>query len=218
MYIQKMNSLKTLLYKYILNMSNIHNIRQSHFGLCTGYLDERTGLFIEFNQSSKDVCCLNTCKPLINKCVELCKNSEDKDCYDLCDNIRTSCKHNCDFTSKYVNTVDPIYMGTLKYGCGDNIYKTIDSECVTKNKEKIIDICESHCLPTSQMDCTENCKYSFDLITNKQKDPLYFAYEKSDDIVKSGDMVGEKVTIHVSIILVMILIFCIVVIYKYIKK
>ena len=97
-------------------------------------------------------------------------------CYKKCGNIREICQDNCLLNNKSeiwgVN--NPIYKGTKDFGCGDGIYKSLDLECILSNKENIIKVCNNNCVSTETLDCTNHCNYSYNIISDKNTNPLNF--------------------------------------------
>ena len=159
--------------------SSIYNLHEGPFGLCSSFWDEKSGQF----KSADDVqlldCCLRTCKPLVDECVEQCPKATPSHqrglCYETCNDIKESCDNNCQLSYNFwgVNN-NPIYKGVKDLGCGDGIYTRLDNKCIVENKDKIIDICEKNCIPEQRLDCTMHCAYSYNMIVNKKDNPLYF--------------------------------------------
>lgn len=143
------------------------------FGLCSGYWDEKSRTFKGTNETEKADCCLRTCKPFINECVKQCPNSEPKNrksCYKSCDDIKEICEDNCQLSNNMWGVNNPIYKGTEQSGCGNGVYTTLNKKCILDNKEKIIKICEDNC----SVNCKNHCIYSYNLISNKNSNPLSF--------------------------------------------
>ena len=157
-------------------MSFADNLRTGPFVLCDGYLDEKSNIFHKANNSEKGYCCLQTCKPFIEKCEKKCeKTSHEKTCHEKCDNIKKLCEDNCKLGSLEIwGLNNPIYKGTNEYGCGTvgSFENPSKQKCLLQNKSKIIQVCRQNCLPTSDINCDDHCKYSFDLIYNKNTNPL----------------------------------------------
>ena len=157
-------------------MSFTDNLRTGPFALCDGYLDEKSNIFYKANNSEKGYCCLQTCKPFIEKCEKNCQESSfKKTCRKKCDNIKKLCEDNCKLGSLEIWGLDnPIYKGTNEYGCGTvgSFENPSEQKCLIQNKSKIIQVCRRNCLPTSDINCDDHCKYSFDLIYDKNTNPL----------------------------------------------
>lgn len=140
------------------------------FGLCTGYWDEKNQMYQHADITEMAKCCLNTCSPTIEQCRKDCltiKNPTYKYlCYDSCDrDIQNSCVNNCILINNIYGT--PIMKNVLKdFGCGDGIYKQVDKDCATKNKDAIIKQCTSDCIPTRNIDCSKYCNFSYDYLVD----------------------------------------------------
>ena len=113
-------------------------------------------------------CCLNTCKPFIEECNNSCislKNNKQKNCQLTCVDIKNICKDNCMASSMWDKN-NPIFIATKMSNCG-SYYTNIDYKCLKKNKKSIIKNCKSNCIPTSIIDCSKYCNFSYDIL-NKQ--------------------------------------------------
>ena len=147
------------------------------FGLCSGYWDQKSNMLKKFDNVDRGHCCLNTCKPFVDECVKECPTITPKDrklCYKVCGDIREICEDNCLLSSDMWGINNPINKGTSEFGCGDGVYKKYDMDCLLKNKDDIIKYCQSHCLSSHDVDCKRHCDWSYNLITNKNSNPLYF--------------------------------------------
>jgi hypothetical protein len=215
-----MNSSKTLLCEYKLKMSLKYNSQSGPFGLCSGYWDEKSHLFRLADETEKSDCCLSTCKPLIDKCVELCPKAEAKhrnSCYKSCDDIKEACVSNCKLSSGVFGRSNPIFKGTEAAGCGNGVYKPIDKECAIKNKIKIMNICRNNCTPTSNVECTKHCQYSFDFNTDANTNPLSFTKPSKllkSPYIKSTHGEGNSVMYIVYALVIFGIIFGIYIIWK----
>jgi hypothetical protein len=159
-----------------------YTIPSGPFGLCSGYWDEKSDSFISSDITEVGNCCLRACKPFVDECVKSCPEAENKYrnlCYESCSDIREACEDNCELNNELWYIDNPIFIGTREVGCGDDLYKTIVKECAIKNKNKIINICKKNCTPNSYINCRQLCEYSFDMITDKKNNPLFFKQPQS---------------------------------------
>ena len=143
------------------------------FGLCSGYWDEKSQTFKGTNETERSDCCLRTCKPFIDECVKQCPNSKPnnrKSCYKSCDDIKEICEDTCQLSNNIWGVNNPIYKGTEQSGCGNGVYTPLNKKCILNNKKKILKICEDNC----SVNCKNQCIYSYNLISNKNSNPLSF--------------------------------------------
>ena len=178
------------------------------FGLCSSKFTN--GVFTEANATDMYKCCLRTCRPVVDECVRLCKltsNETKVNCYNTCDDISTSCDDNCKLSTDYYWGVDnDIYKGTVAFGCGDGYYTVINKECMKENKDGVINICTSSCLPTSTKNCEYHCQYSYNKLVNPQDNVLAFKKEVVVPVSRSGYIIGGY-----SRYIVFYILFCLVV-------
>lgn len=147
-----------------------HTLNTGPFSLCSKIWDSTSNTFKIANSVEKNKCCLQSCMSYIKKCYNLCPNSKNSnECQLKCDNIQKSCNDYCTLSTKGVWGVNnPIYEGIKKYNCGDGYYHHINNECVKKNKNNIISLCNKQCIPKIDVDCKKHCQYSYDYIINKK--------------------------------------------------
>lgn len=81
-----------------------YNLRTGPFGLCSGYWDDNDQVFRQTTQREEIKCCINSCKPFVKECRELCKKSSTpsilKTCKNTCDDIQNLCEENCKLSGK----------------------------------------------------------------------------------------------------------------------
>uniref|UniRef100_A0A6C0JS36 Uncharacterized protein n=1 Tax=viral metagenome TaxID=1070528 RepID=A0A6C0JS36_9ZZZZ len=161
-----------------MSLSNhTYNLRAGQFGLCSGYWDEKAQVFRRADETEQRDCCMKTCKPFVDTCANICPKAAPKYqklCYKTCDDIVTTCGDFCNLSSPVWGANNPIFKGTKEKECGDDIYNPLNIDCIKKNKDAIINICRHNCTPTSKLDCEEHCKYSYNIISDKKANPLYF--------------------------------------------
>ena len=61
-----------------------YNLHAGLFGLCSGYWDEQSDTFRASDDIEQEDCCLRTCRPFVNECVNECPNAIPKNrkfCY-----------------------------------------------------------------------------------------------------------------------------------------
>jgi hypothetical protein len=142
-----------------------NNLLSGPFGLCYGYWDETSQVFIKDNQTEQWKCCLRSCEPTKDKCVEICEESTSdhnkETCYKTCFDIKKECEDNCRLLSNLWGEDNPIFKGTTAYDCGDGFAHPIDKECLRKNKDGILKLCGVNCIPTSDIDCYDHCNHSY---------------------------------------------------------
>tara|TARA_B110000908_G_C10112037_1_gene383519 strand:- start:167 stop:823 length:657 start_codon:yes stop_codon:yes gene_type:complete len=156
-----------------------YNLRSGPFGLCSGYWDEEAQVFRRADQTEEGDCCLRTCKPFVDECVQSCPAGTTKEiresCIQTCGDIKEICEDNCQLSSNLWGERNPIYKGTNEYGCGNGSETPVKLDCMRKNKGIILKFCQKNCLPSHGVDCEEHCAYSYDMIVNKEDNPLYKA-------------------------------------------
>jgi hypothetical protein len=153
-----------------MSLANRHNLDSGPFGLCSGYWDKNAQIFRKADQTDIAVCCMKTCETFVDKCKELCPKAEEKYknlCYQTCDDIQKTCGDFCDLSSTVLGSDNPIFKGIKEKGCGDGLYKSVDKECVKKNKNDIIKICLNSCIDSEQLDCEKHCNYSYKIILDE---------------------------------------------------
>jgi hypothetical protein len=146
------------------------------FGLCSGKYDKETGKFVKDSQTNIAKCCMETCKPTVTTCYNLCNNAKKakklddflyNKCTSYCSEVITSCKDNCQLstTQGLWGPTDNIYKSINKYGCGKNFYDKLDINCIKKNYDNIINDCNHLCSPTRyDLSCTNHCQFSLNYI------------------------------------------------------
>jgi hypothetical protein len=159
-------------------------IEDDLFTLCSGKWDVKKNKFIKNNSTDKGKCCLETCVSNIEECGKICSSIDMSDvekyksCIEVCEvQLKNVCEDNCrliDTTNRGFN--NPIYIGTTDSRCGDGYFKKIDKDCLKKNKDNIIKVCNNNCNTTQDMDCQVHCNYSYDKLENPELDILYRKY------------------------------------------
>ncbi len=162
-----------------------YNLNPGPFGLCSKIWDEDSQTFKKANKTETGDCCLYTCKPTVDQCVKYCHESNNTSiCYKTCTNIKELCETNCQLSTELLGYKNPIFKGTDAFGCGNKFEQTIDKNCILKNKDNILKICQNNCLPTSDIDCYKHCEYSFNTLASKHINPLYFDEEPTQSILE----------------------------------
>jgi hypothetical protein len=180
--------------------------------LCGGdeEFNQKTNKFTPLNHLQKNICCLNTCGVTFRKCNEICKKLGNKRyCNNTCDDIAQLCRFGC----KNTKTIEDLALENS--GCGDTVYYPVDKDCVIKNKDKIIDYCNSLCIPSETVDCGDYCSGSINKIIDQF--PAFYGIETHLDQVDEYEKKSSGNKKYLILIVILILIFLFLAIQK-IKK
>lgn len=147
------------------------------FGLCSEIWDKKTNQYIRATDLEIFNCCMNTNLPLVEKCVQKCHmlgtKKLRKNCAMTCHDISKIIIDNCMLSSEFWDTdKNPIFKAAKNYGCGDGLFRYIDTKCMEKNKEDILKVCKRKCIPGIATDCDKNCDFSYNFLVDPDIAPL----------------------------------------------
>ena len=163
------------------------------FSLCKGYYVGNK--FHPNTETETMTCCLNTCKDIVQTCLNSCLvnyGPEGKTpnfkiytkCKNNCARMIMSCENTCALSSPGIwRGNSPILDCITSKGCGK--YPNYDKDCIKNNKDELIRCCNHNCLPSKEMSCTNHCKVKYDDLVGESVDPLLVLYDKSPDITSS---------------------------------
>lgn len=165
------------------------------FGLCSGVWDKRLKKYIKATDTEIGVCCMRTNEPLVKECTEKCPTLKTKklraNCAKTCSDITKLSQANCMLSGKFWEVdKNPIFIGSNQYGCGDELFKQIDKECMKKNKEDILRLCRKNCTPSPQIDCTKHCEYSWKFLVDPETMFLTHQVSKLNDHLSEKELDG----------------------------
>lgn len=165
-------------------MSRQYTLESGLFGLCSGVWNEQTHSYDKANDTDIIKCCLNSCRPIIKHCREICDENysnngktprENKHalCHMVCNDIIKACEQTCSQTSPGMwGPNNPFWKSTEKHGCGGQKKVGFDIECIKNKKTEIIKDCKNICFSGIEKDCADHCQFSYDNAVNPDINPL----------------------------------------------
>jgi hypothetical protein len=180
------------------------------FGLCAGIWDEKQNKYIPATDTEIGLCSLDVCVPFVKECRSVCKTFRNNDpkCVKICDEIATVCEYDTELSGDGIwDTRNPIYKATKDVGCGDGFYTDIDRDCMRDNKDEIISTCMHGCMPTSTLDCSQHCNFSYDALLNNRSNVLRENYENNKDFITLRKRIDYMKYMYILIGIICIIIF-----------
>lgn len=150
-------------------------------------------------------CCLDNCKPVVDLCYNKCNNSfptqnkprQYKLCNDVCDYIAQSCTETCKLESDMWQLGNPFETAVKETGC-------TTEKCLNENKYEILKKCRKNCYPSSNVDCTDYCAFSYDMLTT----PYYISNKQyAEHYNEQGTKKKYLIILFIIILLVCISLF-----------
>jgi hypothetical protein len=118
-------------------------------------------------------CCLDNYDNIDKICFEKCNlyysGDENKNCQDLCINLRNKWSESCENSKEYRGKLDPFTIEAINIKCWDKKNNIPDKDCIKLNKDLLISRCMQNCLPTGYTNCTDNCITSYNLVINPEE-------------------------------------------------
>jgi hypothetical protein len=174
---------------------------------CQGTWDEESKTFLMDDPMNVITCCLNSCKPNVEKCYELCKQGKRKDSCLKCKEILKSCESNCyEYPSETMETVKNI---VKEKGCGT--YPSINKDCMENAKDEIVEECLKTCYNSEKDDCSKSCKDFYTLLYNKD----IYNEKEGYGTLKTGVKSEGKPTFHDVFLITITILALIVFVYVY---
>lgn len=149
---------------------NYGSTENGPFGLCRGIWDPDSNKYNRATETQIAKCCLNTNFPTIQECYHQCSKFSSKPehtkCVEKCNRIAEISEANCQLSSSNWGTNNSLYKALEDFNCDGGYYRPVDIKCLEDNKEDILKKCRRICTQSSTMDCTQHCKFMYNIIRN----------------------------------------------------
>lgn len=139
---------------------------------CSVIYDKDKDILKISNSDQVYKCCLDNYDNIDRICFEKCNlnysGDKNKNCQDLCFNLRKKWVESCENSKEYRGKLDPFTIEAINMKCLDknNIQ---NKDCIKLNKDLLISRCMQNCLPTGYTNCTDNCITSYNLVINPEE-------------------------------------------------
>lgn len=138
------------------------------FSICQATWDVDRKKFYGMNKADELKCCFDRCDEPIKTCNKFCedtyKNVDDKQaCNVICRKQKVLCEDNC---KAYLDwEQNPLVNCAKKSECFESNF-TFNSECVSKNRDRLVSCCKNSCIQSDDYDCNDLCEFSADVLQN----------------------------------------------------